>query len=171
MMPQVRDSLVFAIVIASWAVATNGHSADVVLKRFDIGTGPNAVGMVDASEDTEIAGPQALYAADSGELYLLDQVNGRVLRFDPKQPAAATRSLGLPSDLQPTDLVVLRNDIFVWDGEVRALRPTGPDDAPTRGLEEFQTRAADDNFTISAFAQMGSQKLGRRDGPFRREHP
>ena len=157
-MLHLSNSILLAILIASCAVGPGARAADVVLKRFDIGAGPNAVGMVDASEDTEIAGPQALYAADSGELYLLDQVNSRVLRFDPKQPAGATRALELPRELQPTDLVVLKNDLFVWDGEVRALRPTGREDAPVRGLEEYQTRAADDNFTVSAFAQMGSQK-------------
>ncbi|MEI9923850.1 MAG: hypothetical protein WDN50_10390 [Bradyrhizobium sp.] len=30
-------------------------------------------------------GPQAIYAAEDGSLYLLDQVNGRVLRFDAKK--------------------------------------------------------------------------------------
>jgi hypothetical protein len=153
-----RSSGLLAILTAICMFAPGARAADVVVKRFDVGAGPNAVGMVDASEDTEVAVPQALYAADSGELYLLDQVNSRVLRFDPKQPAAATRSLELPSELEPTDLVVLKNDLFVWDGEVRALRPTGREDAPVRGLEEYQTRAADDEFTLSAFAQMGSQK-------------
>ena len=157
-MSHLRKCILPALLIAACAFAPGARAADVVLKRFDIGAGPNAVGMVDASEDTETDGPQALYAADSGELYLLDQVNGRVLRFDPKQPAAATRALQLPQELQPTDLVVLKNDLFVWDGEVRALRATGREDAPVRGLEEYQTRAAEDEFTVSAFAQMGSQK-------------
>jgi hypothetical protein len=48
----------------------------------------------------------------------------------------------------------------VWDGSVRALRPTGADDGATRSLEEYQTRGIDDAFTVSAFAQMGSQQSG-----------
>ena len=60
--------------------------------------------------------------------------------------------------MQPTDLIVRRGQIMVWDGDIHVLRPTGPDDAPTRGLEIVSTRAADDPFTVSEFAQMGSQR-------------
>ena len=129
-----------------------------MLKRFLSGIGPDAVGMVDASEDTEIAGPQAIYAGEGDEVYLLDQVNGRVLGFNPKNAEATTRSFRLPAELQPTDLIVRRGQIMVWDGDIHVLRPTGPDDAPTRGLEITSTRAVDDPFTVSEFAQMGSQK-------------
>jgi hypothetical protein len=131
-----------------------------MVKRFNSGAGFDAVGMIDASEDTEVAGPQAIYAGEGNEVYLLDQVNGRVLSFDPKQPSARTRSFRLPDDLQATDLVVKKGEIFVWDGSIHALKPTGADDAPMRGLEEYQTRGIDDAFTVSAFAQMGSQRPG-----------
>jgi hypothetical protein len=131
-----------------------------VLRRFNSGVGADAVGMIDASEDTEVAGPQAIYAGEGNEVFLLDQVNGRVLSFDPKKPAAQTRSFKLPDQLEPTDLVVKKGEIFVWDGDVHALKPTGADDAPTRGLEEYQTRGIDDPFTVSAFSQMGSQRPG-----------
>jgi hypothetical protein len=133
---------------------------DVVLRRFNSGAGADAVGMIDASEDTEVAGPQAIYAGEGNEVFLLDQVNGRVLSFDPKRPAAQTRAFTLPSELQPTDLVVKQGEILVWDGDVHALKPTGADDAPTRGLAEYQTRGLDDPFTVSAFSQMGSQRPG-----------
>jgi hypothetical protein len=131
-----------------------------VLRRFNSGVGADAVGMIDASEDTEVAGPQAIYAGEGNEVFLLDQVNGRVLSFDPKKPAAQTRSFKLPDQLEPTDLVVKKGEIFVWDGDVHALKATGADDAPTRGLEEYQTRGIDDPFTASAFSQMGSQRPG-----------
>ena len=147
---------VLALCVAAPAAAFAAD--DTVVKSFSSGTGADAVGIVDASEDTEIAAPQALYAGDNGELYVLDQVNGRILQFDTSKPAGETRALELPQDLQPTDLVVQKGDIYIWDGDVHALRPTGQDDATTRGLEEFQTRGADDEFTLSAFAQMGSQK-------------
>ena len=129
-----------------------------VLKRFLSGIGQDAVGIVDASEDTEIAGPQAIYAGEGDEVYLLDQVNGRVLGFNPKKSDEATRSFRLPTELQPTDLIVRRGQIMVWDGDIHVLRPTGAEDAPTRGLEIISTRAVDDPFTVSEFAQMGSQK-------------
>jgi hypothetical protein len=131
----------------------------VVLKRFTAGSGPEAVGMVDASLDTEITSPQALYAGDDNQLYLLDQVNGRLLQFDPKRPGT-TRALTLPQELQPTDMIVKKGNILVWDGEVHALAPTGPDQGSTRGLEETSTRGGDDAATLSAFAQMGSQAPG-----------
>ncbi|MBN8920966.1 MAG: hypothetical protein J0H62_09905, partial [Rhizobiales bacterium] len=145
--------------LMSSAMAAPAFAADTtVLKRFSGGTGPDAVGLVQGGEDTELAGPQALYAGEGGKLYLLDQVNGRVLSFDPKQSGETTRALELPKNLQPTDIVVKNGDIFVWDGQVRALRPSGRDDGGTRGLEEYETRATEDEFTVGAFAQMGSQK-------------
>jgi len=93
-----------------------------VLRRFGAGLGLDSVGMVDASEDVEVAGPQAIYAGEGNEVYLLDQVNGRVLSFDPTQANAPTRSFRLPADLQPTDLIVRRGKILVWDGDVHVLR-------------------------------------------------
>lgn len=157
-----RKTLLAALLSAP--LAFSAMADDVVLKRFTAGTGLNAVGLVQGGEDTELAGPQAIYAGDDGKLFLLDQVNGRILSFDPKKPQAAAKALQLPGNVQPTDLVVRQDGIFVWDGEVRALRAKGrDDDAPTRGLEEFQTRAAEDEFTLGMFAQMGSQKLGSAD--------
>jgi hypothetical protein len=152
-------------VLLSGTVAFPAGAAEtVVLKHFKSGTSLDSVGVVQGGEDTELAGPQAIYAGEGGKLFLLDQVNGRVLSFDAKKPQASARALELPKDLQPTDLVVRKGDIFVWDGEVKALRTKGrDDDAPTRGLEEFQTRAAEDEFTLGAFAQMGSQKPGDAD--------
>ena len=150
--------VVLGIVVAGACSAPLAAAENPVLKRFLSGIGPDAVGMVDASEDTEIAGPQAIYAGEGDEVYLLDQVNGRVLGFNPKNAEATTRSFRLPAELQPTDLIVRRGQIMVWDGDIHVLRPTGPDDAPTRGLEITSTRAVDDPFTVSEFAQMGSQK-------------
>ncbi len=141
------------LALSAPAIASNS-----VVKRFQSGMGLDSGGMVDASEDTEVAGPQAIHVGENGHVYLLDQVNGRVLQFDPKDGGGQTRSYSLPNNLEPTDLIVTREHIMVWDGNVHALRPSGPDGASTRGLEEISTRAADDEFTVSAFAQMGSQR-------------
>ena len=141
------------------AASVAGAASNVVVRQFESGAGLNAVGMIDASEDTEIDGPQAIYAGDRGEIYLLDQVNGRVLQFDPKRPELGTRALELPQNLRPTDMVVRKSNILVWDGDVHTLQPQGNSDAPVRGLEEISTRAAgEDDLALSAFAQMGSQK-------------
>jgi hypothetical protein len=160
-MRRFKRSIVGVLLVAGCLLApTVALGADIVLRRFGAGEGANAVGMIDASEDTEVAGPQAIYAGEGSEVFLLDQVNGRVISFDPKQSNAPTRSFQLPVHLAPTDLIVKRGEIIVWDGDVHVLRPSGPEDAPTRGLDEIQTRGVDDPFTLSEFAQMGSQRSG-----------
>ncbi|MBM7483490.1 hypothetical protein JOE52_002472 [Bradyrhizobium canariense] len=123
------------------------------------------VGIVPASEDVELAGPQALSADGQGNLFLLDQINGRIIQFDPKQPNSDPDVLKMPKDVQPTDLVVHDDDIMVWDGGVRTLK-AAPGQS-TRGLggdviqlEEVSSRGADDQVAVSAFAQMGSQAPG-----------
>jgi len=133
-------------------------SGDTVVKSFSAGQGLNSVGLVDASEDTEADVPQAIYSDARGDIYLLDQVNGRILKFDPKDRNSQMRSFELPSQIQPTDLVVINTQIMVWDGNIHVLRPQGPEDAQTRGLDETPTRGVDDEFAVAAFAQMGSQK-------------
>ena len=148
---------------AMWLLAWSGAAVaqNVVVKTFPAGSGENDAGIVDASEDTEIDGPQALTTDENGALYLLDQVNGRIVRFDPKRPADESTILRLPGDLRPSDLIVRNSDILVWDGSVRSLRPAPRSDGTsTRGLEEVSTRAADDPSVLSAFAQMGSQQPG-----------
>jgi hypothetical protein len=138
------------------------QAADFVVRQFPGGGGSNSVGIVDAAEDTEIMGPQALTAGEDGTLYLLDQVNNRILRFDPHDASVDARILGLPEELQPTDLIVRKADIMVWDGTVHTFQASTPDpQQPSfRGLEEINTRAVDDEFTLSAFSQMGSQAPG-----------
>ena len=151
------------ICAAIWLIAFTGAAAaeDTIVKRFAGGSGDNDAGIVDASADTEIDGPQALTTDENGALYLLDQVNGRIVRFDPKRPAEEATIFHLPDELRPSDLIVRNSGMLVWDGTVRALQPaTRSDGTPTRGLEEVSTRAADDATVMSAFAQMGSQPAG-----------
>lgn len=156
--PRRRPPLWIAAAALVGLVATPAFAAEgTVVKRFSNGTSRNAVGMIDASEDTEIDAPQALYAADDGSLYLLDQVNGRILRFDAKNPSEPVQALELPEDVRPTDVVVRRGSIYVWDGRPETLLPTGREDEPVRGLTRTRSTEAPDDFTMSAFAQMGSQ--------------
>jgi len=157
-------ALAALVLVSSASLSAAQNVPNTVVKSFSSGAGIGAVGMVDASEDTEVDGPQAIYTGQDGNVYLLDQVNGRVLQFDPRNTDAETRSFELPADLQPTDMVVTRNHIMVWDGDIHALKPSGPDDAPTRGLDEISTRdIVEDEFAVSAFAQMGSQKPDTSD--------
>lgn len=139
--------------------ADGSAAADTLVKRFSNGTANSSVGIIGASEDAPQDGPQAIYAADDGNLYLLDQINGRILRFDARTPRAAVQSLELPGQMRPTDVVVRRGSVYVWDGAPQALQPTGRDDAPVRGLTQLRSTEPPDAFTLSAFAQMGSEAL------------
>jgi hypothetical protein len=160
-----HPAMAFTAALAALLLLAPGPGAaadNMVVKRFTRGSSQNAVGIIDASEDAQEDGPQAIYAADDGGLYLLDQVNGRVLRFDAKAPGDV-QSLELPDDMRPTDIVVRHGSIYVWDGAPRALQATGRDDAPVRGLTRTRAIETPDDATLSAFAQMGSQSLDSAD--------
>jgi hypothetical protein len=160
-------------------VSISGVAAadDIVIKRFTGGDSTTSVGIADASEDVELTGPQALTADASGNLFLLDQLNQRIVRFDPKRPAEDPDILEMPGSVQPSDLLVRKDEILVWDGGIRTLKASaepqstrGVGSTPSAGvkrlapasikLEEISTRAVDDVFATSAFAQMGSQPAG-----------
>jgi hypothetical protein len=159
----VRSSMLAAALILSGAAS----ASDTVTRKFESGSsGSNTVGIVDAAEDVELNGPEALTSDEKGNLFILDQINGRVLRFNPKETSNEPDVLKLPDSVQPTDLVVRKNNILVWDGTVRTLKTA--DEPSTRGvsggdtirLEEVSVRDVDDRFAISAFSQMGSQQPG-----------
>jgi hypothetical protein len=158
-MPLRKMKLIPSLAGSTLVLALTGgaYAADVVVRQFTGGSGQNAVGIIEASQDTETDGPQALTTDENGNVYLLDQVNGRIVQFDPKNPTAEPRALELPQELRPTDLIVRKSDIMVWDGAVHALQPQARNDATSvRGLEEVSTRGTDDATVLSAFAQMGS---------------
>ena len=153
---------------AGLAVSISGSAIadDVVVKRFSDGNSATSVGIADASEDVELTGPQALTTDASGHLFMLDQLNQRIVRFDPKLPNDEPTILQMPEGVKANDLVVRKDEILVWDGTIRTLKASA-DTPSTRGvgaatirLEEISSRAVDDNFAASAFAQMGSQPPG-----------
>ncbi|UPJ70417.1 hypothetical protein [Bradyrhizobium sp. 187] len=156
---------IWVFIVSAGIFGTKAHADDTVVRSFTGGSAASMVGIVPASEDVELAGPQALSADGQGNLFLLDQINGRIIQFDPKQPNSDPDVLKMPKDVQPTDLVVHEGDIMVWDGGVRTLK-AAPGQS-TRGLggdviqlEEVSSRGADDQVAVSAFAQMGSQAPG-----------
>jgi hypothetical protein len=150
--------------VTAWILPHAGAAAsDTVIKRFSSGASRDSVGMIDAREDAPPDGPQAIYAAEDGSLYLLDQVNGRLLRFDAKKANSSVQSLELPQEMQPTDVVVRRGNVYVWDGAPQALRANGRDDEPVRELTRTRTAEKPDDETLTAFAQMGSQTLDSPD--------
>lgn len=140
---------------------------DAVVRSFGAGTGPDKVGIAagEDSDDDEMNGPQAVYAGDKGDVYLLDQLNGRVLQFDPAHPRAATRALTLPDNLQPSDLIVKKDVVYAYDGQIHALQVSGADDAPVRTLSATRSIAPPDEGTLNAFAQMGSGAAGTTSDP------
>jgi hypothetical protein len=165
-MQQLRRTAWLSLLVA-WLAAlplemlpATADAEDGVLKRFGSGSGADAVGIIEASEDSPMDGPQALFASEDGDIFVLDQINNRILRFDPKNSSPEVRALNYPADLTPTDLIVRKSDILVWDGSVHTLQPAAPDNSSSRGLEEVNTRAADDPYTLSTFAQMGSEDPG-----------
>ncbi|MGY3358060.1 hypothetical protein ACVWZK_004723 [Bradyrhizobium sp. GM0.4] len=156
---------IWVFIVSAGIFGTKAHADDTVVRSFTGGSAASMVGIVPASEDVELAGPQALSADGQGNLFLLDQINGRIIQFDPKQPNSDPDVLKMPKDVQPTDLVVHDDDIMVWDGGVRTLK-AAPGQS-TRGLggdviqlEEVSSRGANDQVPVSAFAQMGSQAPG-----------
>ncbi|MBV9985125.1 hypothetical protein [Bradyrhizobium sp.] len=162
-----RSNWLLRIVTIGWTASFAAAAAadDAMVRQFTVGTTATTVGIVPAGEDVELTGPQALTSDAQGNLFVLDQVNGRILRFDPKQPADDPSVFKMPANVQPNDLLVRKNDILVWDGSIRTLR--APSEPSTRGiddggiqLQEVVTRDIDDQFVVSAFAQMGSQPPG-----------
>ncbi len=148
-------------------LATLARADDKVIRNFNAGAEADAVGMTHQGEDTEDDGPQAIYAGDTGDIYLLDQINGRVLRIDPADPSKKPQSLELPEDIRPTDIVVSNDTIYAWDGQIRALQATGQENAPTRGLTLTRAVGPADESVVSAFAQMGSQNAETEEGATR----
>src|ERR1700704_69094 len=153
-------------IMMGWAASFAGAAvaADTVVRQFSIGTTSTTVGIAAAGEDVELTGPQALTSDVQGNLFVLDQINGRILKFNPKQPASDPSILKMPANVQANDLVIRNSDILVWDGSIRTLKANeqstrGLDDGVVQ-LEEVLTRDVDDQFAVSAFAQMGSQPPG-----------
>ena len=135
---------------------------DVVVRKFEIGPGQNSVGREQAGEGTELDGPQAIYAGRSGEVYVLDQVNSRVVSFGGKDTTGPSRSLALPDGLEPTDLIATENGLVVWDGRPVALDIR--DDGLTRSLAVSRdVGAAGDPTVRSMFGQTGTMEAESED--------
>jgi hypothetical protein len=163
-MLRLDGSLAIVLALGIYLSVFPGSAEEQLARSFRVGDDVSSVGVVEAGTDTEAEGPQAVFSGEDGEIYVLDQVNARVLRFDPHEPAGLTRSLELPDDLRPSDLVVARDTIYVWDEGPHALQATGSEDAPTRSLAVTRSLGAPDAATLSAFAQTGSEEIGEDDG-------
>ncbi|WP_293865790.1 hypothetical protein [uncultured Alsobacter sp.] len=157
------SAMALAVALAPPALAQSS-GGDAVIRGFLAGSGAGGVGIIDSREEVEVEVPQAIYSGPNGEVYLLDQANSRVLKFDPSDPGQPPQVLELPEGIRPTDMVVSQdNTFYVWDGQVRALQPTGAETAPTRGLTLTRSSLAPDPYAVSALAQMGSMVVDDGD--------
>lgn len=131
-----------------------GRTQDAVIGSLSAGAG--AVGTVTAAPDAEGAGPSALFSGPDGTLYLLDQINGRILKIDPKTGQPDPAPILLPPELVPQDLIATSRGLYVWDGKAHALdtgAAAGPEPAVARAVGDGPE--ADE--ALGLFAQMGSQ--------------
>ncbi|MEJ1157601.1 hypothetical protein [Prosthecomicrobium sp. N25] len=125
-----------------------------VLQSFKVGDGSDRIGVFNDGTEVETAGPAAIQTGPNGQVYVLDQVNGRILTVDGDKPAATPKAVDLPAGLAPKDLVAVDGKLYVWDGGVHALQPGGGADG-----RKYEARSVGDvdDVVKSAFAQMGSQ--------------
>ena len=159
--------VVAAASLLACVLAAQAGAQTAVVRSFAPGTGADKVGIAAGldTEDDEINGPQAVYAGDKGDLYLLDQLNGRVLRFDPDKPRSSPTSLSLPDNVHPSDMIVKKDTVYAYDGQIHALKPSGAEDAAVRSLSTTRGLAPPDAATVAAFAQMGSGAAGGSTDP------
>lgn len=153
-----RTALIFLCAGFLGLSANAAWAQSELTRSFSKGDASGGVGIEQGGEDSELEGPQAIYSGDKGEIYLLDQLNDRILRFDPRAPGAPPQALKLPEGVSPTDLVVSNGKIFVWDGRPLALEETGPENGLTRSLVLTRASGKVDEETTNAFAQMGSSE-------------
>src|SRR5579872_2983393 len=150
-----RRHLVRSLMLGITLILSNAATADdKVARKFGSGSSSDTVGIVDAVEDVELAGPEALTSDEQGNLFILDQINGRILRFNPKEASSEPDVLKLPDDIQPSDLVVRKSDILVWDGAVRTFKAA--DEPSTRGISGGGT--FDWRKSVPAVSKIGSRR-------------
>lgn len=154
----------FAVALASASTVLAQSAGDAVIRGFMAGSGAESVGIVDSREEVEVDVPQAIFSGPNGEVYLLDQANGRVLRFDPSDPSQPPQVLELPEGSRPTDMVVSEdNTFYMWDGQVKPLQPTGETTSRTRSLTLSRSALAPNPYAVAALAQMGSMAIEDAD--------
>jgi hypothetical protein len=159
-MRRLRQQLSILCLFSLLGPCLQARAEDDVKRDFSAGAGVGGVGVyADAGEDAEVEGPQAIFSDENGQIYLLDQNNGRILKFDPSRNDAPAQTLKLPEGVNPTDLVVSKGEIHVWDGGVVTLQAAGKEDAPTRGLSITRSAEPPEETTRATFEQMGSVDL------------
>jgi cell wall-associated NlpC family hydrolase len=148
------------------AKTSRAATAPGVVARLELGNGPGQVGMLGGDVDSDVTGPNAITTGADGQIYVLDNVNGRLLRVNPRNGAVDTITVtGLQT---PIDLVRSGTSLYVWDGGPKQLEIEG-NGATVRTSAE-RTVARDDRLA-SKFEEFGHdvppgepvrQRSGRR---------
>ncbi|MCQ8183746.1 hypothetical protein NP603_21770, partial [Methylomonas sp. SURF-1] len=105
------------------------------IRRFPAGSQKENVGIIPSSSDTPLIGPNAIVADDSGSLYVLDQVNNRViqLRIGGRESASKQADLtvkALPKSAAPVSIAMARGNLYFYDrnfGLSSIEKPVGDD--------------------------------------------
>lgn len=155
-MPRIAPTAILLL-----AIFTSVARADnTVVRTFSKGTGIGQVGIVDRGNDTPIWGPQALVSGLDNQILVLDQVNGRILRFRLNDPDQSVEVLRLPGGINATDLVSVGEQLFVWDEHPIPIAPVGTQTPGDPSALIATTATPNMNAAYSTFAQMGSVSLG-----------
>lgn len=153
-------TLIFLVSLVAISINAGARADNELVRTFTKGSAPDEVGIVSKGNDTPLWGPQAIASDSDNRILLLDQVNGRILRFRSDVPDQSSESLRLPGGVNATDLIAIGNQLYVWDERPVAVNAANaqPPGEPTA----LSTVTATPNATIaySTFAQMGSVALG-----------
>lgn len=123
--------------------------ADTVVKSFTYGEGDAELGYIAAGEYADANGPSSI-AASQGYVYVLDRANQRVVRI-PADGSGAIERYPVPPDIDPVDVVVSGDRIFVYD-QLKGSRAIVPDDSAGQTEAGGEAAAA---VVRSQFAALG----------------
>ena len=139
---------------------------DIVMRKFSIGATATTVGIVDASEDVELAGPQALTPMRRATCSCSIRSTAAFSVSTRSSPQRSRHFQNARRTFRRTISSSTKADILVWDGSVRTLKAAA-NQPSTRAVDGDVirarggvTRGVDDPIVTSAFAQMGSQPPG-----------
>lgn len=142
------------------------RSATERVVAADWGSGPGEVGL-QTGRDVSTVGPSAFDVGDDGTITVLDQLNGRALRYT---PGSATASRATPDEIK-LDLTGGIADMSVAeDGTMYILEPNGAGRGETPLLREVAADGTPISATNTAEKITGPVRVGR-DGPVVQQFP
>lgn len=107
-----RTGIAVALLLALAPLATSAADNEVIA-RFAVGDGSDEIGVIADVPNLAPQGPSAIAASPRDALFVLDSVNGRILRVLPA--AEPPPSIAIPETRYATDLVVTGDFYYVLD--------------------------------------------------------